>query len=190
MRWRLTPSPISTSRRFRSSNRQRMARAIPVLGFRSPRCHRWRRSTDQNLCPGSRCWWLGVGVSRTALRHCVLLERNKLDTQSAADGAAKHLPCADPFTGRPPRSARFSIAPIRSTRTKVGYMGMTWMIDSVQSEGRRRRTASARAPRTRILEAEVFASGPAIERVACLPARTESGAAKSEGRHEFLEEDL
>jgi hypothetical protein len=32
------------------------------------------------------------------------------------------------------RSARFNIAPIRSIWTAVDYMGMTWMIGSVQSE--------------------------------------------------------
>jgi hypothetical protein len=79
-----------------------MPRAILLLGFRSPRCHRWRRSTDPNLCPGSPCGWLGLGVGRAALRRCVPLERNKLDAQPAADGAANHLQCADPFTAHPP----------------------------------------------------------------------------------------
>jgi hypothetical protein len=32
----------------------------------------------------------------------VLFERNKLDAQTAADGAANHLQCADPLTAHPP----------------------------------------------------------------------------------------
>jgi hypothetical protein len=139
-----------------------MPRAILLLGFRSRRCHRWRRTTDLNLRPGSPCGWLGLGVARAALRRCALLDRNKLDAQPAAEGSANHLQCADTFTGDPPTVDAVQHR-ANSTRLDCGGLYGKDLDDWLRAEREQSRTTSSRAPTTRIVEAERYFSRLAIE---------------------------
>jgi hypothetical protein len=139
-----------------------MPRATLLLGFRSRRCHRWRRSTDRNLRPGSPCGWLGLGVAREALRRCALLDRNKLDAQPAAEGPANHLQWADTFTGEPPTVDAIQHC-ADTIHLDCGGLYGNDLDDGLRAEREQSRTASSRAPTTRIVEAERYFSWLAIE---------------------------